>query len=200
MREPPVYSQQMFSEPFFRVVFATKSKAACSPLLTRATGAHTGPFPEPLQSCSEWIGSQCRSSGHSGGWVMTHWKLFSTPVFGCSLMESFTYGMSEETKSWIESFTGRSWPHHPVFKCLNQVIVGRREFGDMDNSSDEEQHGQSKGSTTFVEPAGVTTFQHRKHVQVHLQSFEFSSAAQDSLEYWNQHLCWLRTLPQYPIA
>lgn len=56
------------------------------------------------------------------------------------------------------------------FKCLNQVIVGRREFGDMDNSSDEEQHGQSKGNTTFVEPAGVTTF-------------EFSSAAQDSLEY-----------------
>lgn len=40
----------------------------------------------------------------------------------------------------------------------------------MDNSSDEEQHGQSKGNTTFVEPAGVTTF-------------EFSSAAQDSLEY-----------------
>lgn len=36
----------------------------------------------------------------------------------------------------------------------------------MDNSSDEEQHGQSKGNTTFVEPAGVTTFQHRKHVQV----------------------------------
>ena len=168
-------------------MFATKSKVACRPLLTRATGAHTGPFPEPLQSCSEWNGSQCWSSGHSGGWVMT----LSTPVFGCSLVESFTYGMWmwEETKSWIDSFTGRSCPIILFFMCLNQVIVGRREFGDMDNSSDEEQHGQSKGNTTFVEPAGVTTFQHRKHVQVLLQSFEFSRAAQDSLEYWNRDLC-----------
>ncbi len=39
----------------------------------------------------------------------------------------------------------------------------------MDNSSDEEQHGKGKGSTTFVEPGGVTTlkpiWKHRQTVQ-----------------------------------